>query len=101
LLAQMLTNPPPSMLARRCSPLLWQDLSPESLGTRASFRPWPLSAVVDGLVPLRRTVVKLRTRRSGSRDLSARIERRDQFVCGRHASPGALVHAARASGLAK
>src|SRR5437868_6549119 len=52
-----------------------------------------LSAVVDGVVSSQRIVGELRAWRSGSGDLSARIERRGQFVCGRQ-ERGALYRGA-------
>src|SRR6516162_3342147 len=56
-----------------------------------------LSAVVDSVVSARRIVGELRAWRSGAGHLSARIERCDQYVCGRQ-ERGALYSCACAGG---
>ena len=56
-----------------------------------------LSAVVDGVVSARRIVGELRAWRSGAGHLSARIERCDQYVCGRQ-ERGAVYGGACAGG---
>jgi hypothetical protein len=54
-----------------------------SIPVRTDVDKSKLSAVVDGVVSSRRIVGELRAWRSGPGHLSARIERCDQYVCGR------------------